>query len=74
MLGGAVFLGIWGDRARQRRRLDLAAGAAARWSRAALLVPAYVVHARSASRRDYAVLPLRLFRVARLLGRQRDRR
>ncbi len=60
MLGGAVFLGIWG----------IVHGNDDGWSApqvllplvaAALLVPAYVVHARSASRRSYAVLPLRLF-------------
>ena len=60
MLGGAVFLGIWG----------IVHGNDDGWSSpqvllplvaAALLLPAYVVHARSASRRSYAVLPLRLF-------------
>jgi EmrB/QacA subfamily drug resistance transporter len=60
MLGGAVFLGIWG----------IVHGNDDGWSSpqvllplvaAALLVPAYLVHARSASRRSYAVLPLRLF-------------
>jgi EmrB/QacA subfamily drug resistance transporter len=58
MLGGSVFLGIWG----------IVHGNDDGWASvgvlvplvvAALLVPAYVVHARS---RDDAVLPLRLFR------------
>ena len=60
MIGGAVFLGIWGivhgnddGWASARVLLPLVA--------AALLVPAYVAHARSATRRDFAVLPLRLF-------------
>ena len=47
-----------GDRARQRRRLELGPPSCSRWSRPALLVPAYVVWARG---RSYAVLPLRLF-------------
>ncbi len=60
MLGGAVFLGIWG----------IVHGNDDGWSSArvlgplvvaALLLPAYVAHARSASRRGWAVLPLRLF-------------
>ena len=60
MLGGAVFLGIWG----------IVHGNDDGWGSArvlvplvvaALLVPGYVAHARSASRRDFAVLPLRLF-------------
>jgi MFS family permease len=58
MLGGSVFLGIWG----------IVHGNDDGWASvgvlvplvvAALLVPSYVVHARS---RDDAVLPLRLFR------------
>ena len=60
MLGGAVFLGIWGivhgnddGWASARVLVPLVA--------AALLVPAYVAHARSVTRRDFAVLPLRLF-------------
>lgn len=57
LLGGAVFLGIWG----------IVHGNGDGWSSpvvlgslvaSALLVPAYVVHARG---RSYAVLPLRLF-------------
>ena len=60
MIGGAVFLGIWGivhgnDDGWTSARVLLPLVVAA------LLVPSYVVHARSASRRDYAVLPLRLF-------------
>jgi EmrB/QacA subfamily drug resistance transporter len=60
MLGGAVLLGIWG----------IVHGNDDGWSSArvavplvvaTLLVPAYVLHARSATRRDFAVLPLRLF-------------
>jgi EmrB/QacA subfamily drug resistance transporter len=60
MLGGAVFLGIWA----------IVHGNDDGWSSprvllplvvAALLVPAYVAHARSAARRSFAVLPLRLF-------------
>jgi EmrB/QacA subfamily drug resistance transporter len=60
MLGGAVFLGIWGivhgndDGWGSARVLVPLVGAA-------LLVPGYVAHARSTSRRDFAVLPLRLF-------------
>ena len=60
MLGGAVFLGIWGivhgndyGWASARVLVPLVV--------AALLVPAYVAHARSVTRRDFAVLPLRLF-------------
>ena len=58
LLGGAVFLGIWG----------IVHGNDDGWTSpvvlgslvaSALLVPAYVVHARS---RSFAVLPLRLFR------------
>ena len=58
VLGGAVFLGIWGivhgndDGWSSRRRPR------SRWSRPRLLVPAYVAWARG---RAYAVLPLRLF-------------
>jgi EmrB/QacA subfamily drug resistance transporter len=61
MLGGAVLAGIWG----------IVHGNDDGWSSArvlvplvvsALLLPAYVAHARSAARRSYAVLPLRLFR------------
>ena len=60
MLGGAVFLGIWAivhgnDDGWASPRVLLPAAVAA------LLVPAYVAHARSAPRRDFAVLPLRLF-------------
>ncbi len=60
MIGGAVFLGIWA----------IVHGNDDGWSSpqvllpllvAALLLPAYVLHARSAGRRDFAVLPLRLF-------------
>jgi EmrB/QacA subfamily drug resistance transporter len=60
MLGGSVLLGIWG----------IVHGNDDGWSSpqvllplvgSALLVPAYVAHARSAARRDWAVLPLRLF-------------
>jgi EmrB/QacA subfamily drug resistance transporter len=60
MIGGAVFLGIWG----------IVHGNDDGWTSigvllplvvAALLVPAYVLHARSAARRAFAVLPLRLF-------------
>ncbi len=62
LLGGAVFLGIWGIV--HGNSQSLAGG----WTSpmvlgslvaSALLVPAYVVHARS---RSFAVLPLRLFR------------
>ena len=60
LLGGAVFLGIWGivhgnddGWTSARVLLPLVTGA--------LLLPAYVAHARSARRRDTAVLPLRLF-------------
>ncbi len=60
MLGGAVFLGIWGivhgnDDGWSSPRVLLPLVAAA------LLVPVYVAHASSAGRRSYAVLPLRLF-------------
>jgi EmrB/QacA subfamily drug resistance transporter len=72
LLGGAVFLGIWG----------IVHGNDDGWSAvrvvvplvlAALLVPVYVLHARSAARRSWAVLPLRLFAsrgfsVANLIG------
>jgi EmrB/QacA subfamily drug resistance transporter len=60
LLGGAVFLGVWG----------IVHGNDDGWTSpkvlvplvvAALLVPAYVLHASSASRRAFAVLPLRLF-------------
>ncbi len=50
-----------GHRARQRRRLGLGRASWCPLVVAALLVPAYVAHARSATRRDFAVLPLRLF-------------
>lgn len=60
MLGGAVFLSIWGivhgnddGWSSPRVLVPLAA--------AALLLPVYVGHARSATRREWAVLPLRLF-------------
>jgi EmrB/QacA subfamily drug resistance transporter len=69
LLGGAVFLGVWG----------IVHGNDDGWTSAkvllplvsaALLVPAYVLHA---SRRSFAVLPLRLFRsrgfsVANIIG------
>ncbi|WP_109508203.1 MFS transporter [Nocardioides speluncae] len=69
LLGGAVFLGIWG----------IVHGNEDGWSSigvvgsmvvAALLLPAYVVHARG---REHATLPLRLFRsrgfsVANVIG------
>jgi EmrB/QacA subfamily drug resistance transporter len=69
MLGGAVFLGVWG----------IVHGNDDGWTSpkvllplvtAALLLPAYVLHA---SRRSFAVLPLRLFRfrgfsVANVIG------
>ncbi len=72
LLGGAVFLGVWG----------IVHGNDDGWTSvnvllpvlvAALLVPAYVLHARSATRRAFAVLPLRLFRsrgfsVANVIG------
>lgn len=60
ILGGAVFLGIWG----------IVHGNDDGWSApgvlvpmvaATLLVPAYAWHASRQSRRDFAVLPLRLF-------------
>ena len=60
LVGGAVFAGIWG----------IVHGNDDGWTSvrvlvplllAAVLVPTYVWHARSASRRDFAVLPLRLF-------------
>jgi EmrB/QacA subfamily drug resistance transporter len=60
LLGGAVFLGIWGivhgnDDGWSSLRVLLPLVAAT------LLVPAYVAHAASSARRDFAVLPLRLF-------------
>jgi EmrB/QacA subfamily drug resistance transporter len=72
LLGGAVFLGVWG----------IVHGNDDGWTSvnvllpllvAALLVPAYVLHARSSARRTFAVLPLRLFRsrgfsVANVIG------
>ena len=60
LVGGAVFLGIWA----------IVHGNDDGWGSwrvlvpllvAVALVPAYVVHARTPSRRDHAVLPLRLF-------------
>ena len=60
LLGGAVFLGIWAtvhgnDDGWSSVRVLVPLVAAL------LLLPAYVLHGRSASRRDFAVLPLRLF-------------
>jgi predicted MFS family arabinose efflux permease len=61
LLGGAVFAGIWG----------IVHGNDDGWGSpgvllplmaALLLVPLYLLHARSAARRAFAVLPLRLFR------------
>jgi EmrB/QacA subfamily drug resistance transporter len=60
LLGGAVFLGVWG----------IVHGNDDGWTSmsvllplvvAGLLVPAYLLHARSTARRAFAVLPLRLF-------------
>ncbi len=58
MLGGSVFLGIWGI-VHGNDDGWTSAGVLAPLVVAALLVPSYVVHARS---REDAVLPLRLFR------------
>src|SRR4051794_27697391 len=72
LLGGAVFLGVWG----------IVHGNDDGWTSASvvlplvvagLLVPAYLLHARSTARRAFAVLPLRLFRsrgfsVANVIG------
>ena len=60
MLGGAVFLGIWGivhgnDDGWSSARVLVPLVAAA------LLVPLYVAHAHAPARRSFAVLPLRLF-------------
>lgn len=69
MLGGAVFLGVWAIVHGNDDGWG-SFGIVATLAVATLLVPAYVVHARS---RDHAVLPLRLFRsrgfsVANTLG------
>jgi len=58
MLGGSVFLGIWGI-VHGNDDGWTSAGVLVPLVVAALLVPSYVVHARS---REDAVLPLRLFR------------
>ena len=58
MLGGSVFLGIWGI-VHGNDDGWTSVGVLAPLVVAALLVPSYVVHARS---REDAVLPLRLFR------------
>ena len=63
LLGGAVFLGIWGDRARQRRRLDLAARAACPLVVAGAAGPGVRRCTPARPAPDFAVLPLRLFRV-----------
>jgi EmrB/QacA subfamily drug resistance transporter len=60
MIGGAVFLGIWGI-VHGNDDGWTSIGVVLPLAVAALLVPAYVLHARSAARRAFAVLPLRLF-------------
>lgn len=58
LLGGAVFLGVWGIVHGNDDGWG-SLGVAGALSAAVLLLPAYVAHARRA---PYAVLPLRLFR------------
>lgn len=69
LLGGAVFLGIWGIVHGNEDGWS-SVGVAGPMVVAALLIPAYVVHARG---RAHATLPLRLFRsrgfsVANVIG------
>jgi len=60
MLGGAVFLSIWGI-VHGNDDGWTSPGVLVPFVAAALLLPSYVLHARSAGRREWAVLPLRLF-------------
>ena len=69
MLGGAVFLGIWGI-VHGNDDGWTSAGVLVPLVVAGLLVPAYVAWSRG---RSYAVLPAAAVLRARLLGRQRDR-